>query len=210
MRLSPAVNRLKYETEVSRLREQQEILEAKGIFVLARSSHPVVEVAFVPRNKMSLIGAIQQTVLLLPQSRQPRMTAFEMPSLAGRAFKVRFDLSDYDLHPPSLEFRDFWTDSFLEYPMMFRALEFEPQRKQHEVLLGDHPTTKRPFLCMRGVREYHEHPQHTGDEWLMYRNNMSLFSIILSVWRVTVDLTSPHVIPHQGGVQITWVGQEKK
>lgn len=26
-----------------------------------------------------------------------------------------------------------------------------------------------PFLCMRGVREYHRHPGHTGDAWLLYR-----------------------------------------
>lgn len=26
-----------------------------------------------------------------------------------------------------------------------------------------------PFLCMRGVREYHRHPAHTGDAWLLHR-----------------------------------------
>jgi hypothetical protein len=26
-----------------------------------------------------------------------------------------------------------------------------------------------PFLCMRGVREYHRHPAHTGDSWLIHR-----------------------------------------
>lgn len=26
-----------------------------------------------------------------------------------------------------------------------------------------------PFLCMRGVREYHRHPAHTGDSWLLHR-----------------------------------------
>lgn len=26
-----------------------------------------------------------------------------------------------------------------------------------------------PFLCTRGVREYHRHPAHTGDSWLLHR-----------------------------------------
>ena len=26
-----------------------------------------------------------------------------------------------------------------------------------------------PFLCIRGVREYHRHPAHTGDAWLLHR-----------------------------------------
>lgn len=26
-----------------------------------------------------------------------------------------------------------------------------------------------PFLCLPGVREYHEHPAHTGDSWLLHR-----------------------------------------
>lgn len=26
-----------------------------------------------------------------------------------------------------------------------------------------------PFLCLAGVREYHEHPAHSGDSWLLHR-----------------------------------------
>ena len=26
-----------------------------------------------------------------------------------------------------------------------------------------------PFLCLAGVREYHEHPAHSGDHWLSHR-----------------------------------------
>jgi hypothetical protein len=26
-----------------------------------------------------------------------------------------------------------------------------------------------PFICIPGVREYHNHPSHTGDSWLLYR-----------------------------------------
>ena len=28
-----------------------------------------------------------------------------------------------------------------------------------------------PFLCLAGVREYHEHPAHSGDHWLSHRTS---------------------------------------
>jgi hypothetical protein len=138
------------------------------------------------------------------------MAVVETPSLSARAFKARFDLIDYDLRAPSLEFHDPWTDEPLSYSTMFRALEYEEKRRAHHVLLDHHPNTHKPFLCLRGVREYHEHPQHSGDEWLLYRTQMSLFSIIMSLWRVSVDLVHPMlVIPQTGAPQVQWNAEEK-
>jgi len=135
----------------------------------------------------------------------------DVPSLAERAFKAHFDLTDYDLAAPSLEFRDPWNDSLLPYATMFRALEFEEHRKTHLVLLDDHPTTHKPFLCLRGIREYHEHPQHSGDDWMLYRERMSLFSIVMSLWRVSIDLIHAQVVvqtnPRQ--LQVQFVAEEK-
>ncbi|PYY25053.1 MAG: hypothetical protein DMG62_00005, partial [Acidobacteria bacterium] len=133
----------------------------------------------------------------------------EVPSITASAFKAHFDLSNYDLDAPSLEFRDPWTDEPLQYGTMFRALQFDQQRKGHIVLLDDHPTTHKPFLCLRGIREYHQHPQHSGDEWLLYRCSMNMFSIILSLWRVAIDLVRPVLIIHENGGQVQWTGQEK-
>ncbi len=28
-----------------------------------------------------------------------------------------------------------------------------------------HPSTGRPFICMRGVREFHTHPSHLTERW---------------------------------------------
>ena len=134
----------------------------------------------------------------------------ETPSLSARAFKARFDLTDYDLRAPSLEFHDPWTDQLLSYNTMFRAFEFEKERRAHVVLLDNHPNTHKPFLCLRGIREYHEHPQHSGDEWLLYRAQMGFFSIIMSLWRVSVDLVRPMlVVPQAGALQVQWNAEEK-
>lgn len=137
------------------------------------------------------------------------MAIAEVPSLSAKAFKARFDLTDFDLRAPSLEFRDPWTDALLPYVTMFRALEYEKDRKAHLVLLDDHPATHNPFLCLRGIREYHEHPQHSGDDWLLYRTQMSLFSIVMSLWRVSIDLVHPLLIPQPSGLQVQWNAEEK-
>ena len=28
---------------------------------------------------------------------------------------------------------------------------------------------ERPFICLQGIREYHESPAHSGDSWLLHR-----------------------------------------
>jgi hypothetical protein len=75
--------------------------------------------------------------------------------------------------------------------------------------LDDHPFTHKPFLCLRGIREYHEHPQHSGDEWLLYRESMNMFSIVMSLWRVAVDLPRPMLLVQENGWQVQWMAQEK-
>ena len=207
MQVAPEVNREKFDREVERLGEQRSILESRGVFVLASPTYPIVELLLVPRHPLQTAFAVSQAgSIVLPQAAVMRL---EVPSLAARAFKAHFDLTDYDLRAPSLELRDFWTDAVLTYATMFRALEFEQQRKVHAVLLDDHPTTHKPFICLRGIREYHEHPQHSGDSWLLYRTKMSLFSIIMSVWRVCVDLIHAQITFQPNSVNVNWLADEK-
>ncbi len=212
-RVDPEVSRLKFEREINRLAEQRSALQSRGIFVLGSPTYPVVELLFVPRHPLQLaVAAPQSGNVERPPGVAPEAIALavvEVPSLSARAFKAHFDLTDYDLRAPSLEFRDPSTDALLSYATMFRALEYEKQRQAHVVLLDDHPTTHKPFLCLRGVREYHEHPQHSGDDWLLYRTQMSLFSITMSLWRVSVDLIHPMLLPHPAGLQVQWNAEEK-
>lgn len=49
---------------------------------------------------------------------------------------------------------------------------------------GPHPQTGRPFVCMRGAREYHTHPSHVGDSWtnLKDSSNYTLGGILTQLW----------------------------
>jgi hypothetical protein len=50
---------------------------------------------------------------------------------------------------------------------------------------GPHPATHRPFVCMRGAREYHTHPSHVGDPWEAVKGTdaYSLGGILTQLWR---------------------------
>ena len=80
---------------------------------------------------------------------------------------VRLSYDNYDLWPPSLTFIDFFTrEASRPHVRAFQATPNGPQ----DVLVDAHPQTLQPFLCVPGIREYHSHPQHTGDSWLLYRS----------------------------------------
>src|SRR4051812_40860009 len=121
MRLDPRVAREKYDRELARLSEQRHTLERRGGFLLGSSGYPAIDLFFAPRHPLRVALPASQTGsgLVLPQN---TFMLAEVPGLAARSFKARFDLSDFDLRAPSVDFRDPWTDELLGYDTMFRAL----------------------------------------------------------------------------------------
>jgi putative metal binding uncharacterized protein len=95
---------------------------------------------------------------------------------------VRLTYENYDLWAPSLTF----IDPFSRLPSKphVRAVQSATSGPR-DVLIDAHPETKLPFLCIPGIREYHSHPQHTGDEWLLHRSagEGSIATICDRIWR---------------------------
>lgn len=110
------------------------------------------------------------------------------PKLAPSAIVtgVTFDYTNYDAAPPSVRLVHPFTGepykgSELPTPLM-RAL---PEQKiqlaggaegasplalqAQQPLMQAHTPDEIPFLCLAGVREYHEHPAHNGDVWELHR-----------------------------------------
>lgn len=104
-------------------------------------------------------------------------------------FGVLLDFSNYDLWPPSVRL----VNPFTRVPYTFNDLPMKlvrrtvvngpaqlavpglppgaiPQFVQDVPLMQAHHPDDIPFLCLPGVREYHEHPAHTGDSWLLHRD----------------------------------------
>src|SRR5262245_53654496 len=92
----------------------------------------------------------------------------------GTTLRVRFHCDEWNDLPPSITLHAadgaFLTTAPANPTGVFHA--------------GPHPLTNRPFICMRGSREYHTHPSHLGDLWENAKNGSSftLGGILTQVW----------------------------
>lgn len=95
-------------------------------------------------------------------------------------FAIRVDYSNFDALPPSLRIIDPITSDLTRVvgfqPIITPAQQDESNLVHHQfrvqnqsLLLEDN--RGRLFICLRGLREYHSHPDHSGDPWLLYRNS---------------------------------------
>jgi hypothetical protein len=97
---------------------------------------------------------------------------------------VEFDYTNYDAAPPSVRIVDpFTREAFkmkdLPTPLnraLQQAIEMPGMPDGAKVMIQGaqpymqaHAPDEIPFLCMAGVREYHEHPAHSGDLWELHR-----------------------------------------
>jgi hypothetical protein len=90
--------------------------------------------------------------------------------------RLRLTCDDWDELPPAVELLDA-SGAHLMAPPPCLTGQFHP---------GPHWNTGRPFVCMRGAREYHTHESHLTDLWDNYRGQpgMDLGGIVHQLWRV--------------------------
>lgn len=200
MRLHSLVERRIFEREVQSLEREQGRLRALGVW-LARVDCPQIDVMLVPHAPLVLVARVPSSRLIVAANQPYDLRASPLPGLAGRAFGVRLDLSGYDQRPASVQFFDLprWTPATAASLPAAQIAE-DPARPMN-VLISGHPVTGRPFLCMRGVREYHEHPQHDGDDWALYRPSLGIVGLLEHVARAMVNTLEPRLQPSvQGGL----------
>lgn len=88
-----------------------------------------------------------------------------------KTLRLRLNCEGWNETPPSIELLD--CDGNL--------LAVLPQG--HGVFNGSsHPKTHKPFICMIGSREYHEHDSHLADLWENNKERSSLGVIITQIW----------------------------
>lgn len=88
--------------------------------------------------------------------------------------RLRFHCDDWNTLPPSIEVLA--PDG--------EPLTVAPGRRTSVFNHSAHPDTGKPFICMRGSREYHTHPSHKNDPWEALRNQSrySLGGILTQIW----------------------------
>ena len=151
--VDPNVSRQKFERELENYRRNESDNISRGWWLL-KAKFPEVFVVFATAKT------------------QP-------PSVV---FGVQFDFTDYDLIPPSVRF----VHPLTRQPYLYEALPTKLPRRVPVAAPTENPAQPLinfqihnlivppregglPFLCLPGVREYHEHPAHTGDSWLLHR-----------------------------------------
>ncbi len=158
--VDPGVSRAKVQRDLDAWDMQRDVYRARGWVLLDVYNGLVVDVAMFSRLEGTTPGPVPTVPVC-----------------------VRIDYRNYDLWAPSVTFIDPLTRSPAPPPV--RAFNATPSGPR-DVLLDAHPTSGRPFLCLPGVREYHEHPQHSGDYWLLHRSQGtgSLLVLCERLWRL--------------------------
>ena len=154
----PAVSRRKFDREIAEFRSQADKYGRRG-WLLAEAEFP------------------NALVILATPNTQP------ISILCG----VWFDYSNYDAAPPSVRLvhpltREpyKWSELPTRLPRSVApdagqaAQPMPPGVAQVQLVpaqpyMQAHGDDTIPFLCMAGVREYHEHPAHSGDHWESHR-----------------------------------------
>lgn len=155
-KVDPAVSRAKFERELGNCLEQQDHLIRRGIWMV-KSKFPDVFVVFGTPNLNPAVALFGATI----------------------------DFSDYDLLPPSVRLvNPFTLEPYKanQLPTVLKRavrdpLPLSPEQQAMGVnphitqLIVAHDQLEVPFLCLPGVREYHQHPAHTGDPWFLHRGS---------------------------------------
>jgi hypothetical protein len=211
MLLDPAVERRKFDREVGLLAKNAARLRALGA-VVVRAERPEIDVLCVPHLPVRVgLPVAPLSSGPIPPGGQAYQ-AFDFPGSAGSAFGVRVDLRGYDQQAPSITFRDPLTWELAPYDLLPRAQIIDDPTKPRLVLLDAHPTAKRPFLCIRGVREYHEHPQHNGEDWAMYRDGTNVYVLVERIALMTMVWVRPMITfasgpPGQMQLMLQWTAE---
>ena len=153
--VDPAVSMAKFDRQVQQWREHARDHQKRGIFL--------VEAVF-------------------PKA----FAVFTIPQIAPAmvAFGTELDFTNYDLWAPSVRVlnpftREPYTAQTL--PAIVRP-RLDPVQGPvaDPVVMFQENGEGEAFMCMPGVREYHNHPAHSGDSWLSHRNTGAgtLFEIL--------------------------------
>jgi hypothetical protein len=154
--VDPAVSLAKFDQEIADFRHLEAEYRSRGWFL--------VEAEFP--NVLVLLGT--------PALRPPAIVC-----------GVRFDYTNYDARPPSVTLVDPFSGepytasqlpTTLNRALPGQALPLPglPQGGNIQVrgaqpLMQAAAPTDVPFLCIAGVRQYHDHPGHSGDAWELHR-----------------------------------------
>jgi hypothetical protein len=172
----------KFRHQVELLQARSDVLRGIGCY-LVRLAFPEIDAIVIPLHCAAFgvqIESRSRGGIILPNGPVTGPAQYNIvaqsPFTCANSFGVRVSLDDFDVRAPSVTFRHPASWDLLAYQQIPQAIHIV-DGTGFNLIHDNHPTTKVPFFCMQGVREYHEHPQHTGDDWMLYRGVTVLASL---------------------------------
>lgn len=172
----PAVSRCKFGRELAEYRALGEEYRRRGWFLVDSEFPRVLVVLSAPKLKPAAV-----------------------------IMAVAFDYTNYDAAPPSVRI----VNPFTGEPYKFKELPNPLNRAlpAQEISIPGMPAEQKmlvgsvqpymqaygpddvPFLCLAGVREYHEHAAHSGDLWELHRADGAgrLVRLLEIIYRYGID-----------------------
>lgn len=149
----PAVTRKKFDAEITRFNNVSEFNRQRGIIV-HRIEFPNIVLSFLAHRLRPVVIA----------------------------FTVKINFTNYDVEAPSVQFIDPITERQVtvedlpnEFPRAVVVPIYLPNGQTARVkqpgqnLIASHLPLRIPFLCLPGIREYHEHTFHSNNPWFAHR-----------------------------------------
>lgn len=146
MFVDPEVSKVKFHREIAAFRKLNSVYQTRGIY-LVDATFPIAFALIVAKNA--------KPAPVVP-------------------FAVNIDFSNYDVEPPSVQLVNPFTREKLkrseilyDFRRQLPTIVGQPQVQQVPLLQSF--VDERPFICLQGVKEYHDSPAHTGDSWFLHR-----------------------------------------
>jgi hypothetical protein len=203
--IDPQISKAKFDREIATFWRYRDMYAQRGCFIVG-SAFPEVRAIFC--------------------------AAKAKPAAVVFGAVMRFD--NYDFWPPSVKLANPFTfipykanelptllahkipaDKQMNLPQMFDQIRGQmPQGMQlqfeqvHSFMQAFEPGGE-PFICMPGIREYHDCPAHTGDVWLRHRakgegtldfilNKLLRYGVEpLTDYQITLQPVITGFVPHQ-------------
>ncbi|MDX6453829.1 MAG: hypothetical protein QOH16_3878 [Gaiellaceae bacterium] len=154
--VDPEISRGKLGREIAAWRSNEREYRARG-WLLLDHDDLTVELGFLGRIPLGN----GQAPILLPA--------------------IRLDYENYDLWPTSLTFIDPFTREPAPAPLPQALIVGDAGPRNILLQNGE----GKHFLCVPGTREFHDHPQHSGEPWALFRSRKmgSLAVVAERVWQ---------------------------
>lgn len=162
--VDPSVTKVKFDNEFLIFKENELSHRRKGIFLLECNFPDLTFLITAPQLKPA-------------------------PLLYG----VKINFANYNAEAPSVKFINPHTGENLltnqlrsSLPRLVKTQDDSSPAQiiQTTDLLMSHGQDLEPFICLPGIREYHQHPAHTGDAWELHKGGSegTLDFILDKIW----------------------------